>query len=213
MYLKNGRIKCEIALAKNRDLRREAERAKSDEAEARDAIRASKMQSSYGREWVTQKVGTAHRRRTAAEVEAMRSLLIWKSPTTARNWRSRYRLCTTPGRNHRKASNSRCSTASMVTKHAGGDRRRQNPAFDPASLQQDRRGRAGTFPQKPKRIQSPSHCTAPGKTPDILRRQPSAVSGLGSGLPENRQRGQTNPRLSPQSPSPRPTPIQALRSN
>ena len=44
MYLKNGRIKCEIALAKGKKFhdKREAERAKSDEAEARDAIRASK---------------------------------------------------------------------------------------------------------------------------------------------------------------------------
>jgi SsrA-binding protein len=49
MYLKNGRIKCEIALAKGKKFhdKREAERAKSDEAEARDAIRASKVRSSY----------------------------------------------------------------------------------------------------------------------------------------------------------------------
>jgi SsrA-binding protein len=44
MYLKNGRIKCEIALAKGKKFhdKREAERAKGDEAEARDAVRASK---------------------------------------------------------------------------------------------------------------------------------------------------------------------------
>lgn len=49
MYLKNGRIKCEIALAKGKKFhdKREAERAKSDEAEAREAIRASKVRSSY----------------------------------------------------------------------------------------------------------------------------------------------------------------------
>lgn len=49
MYMKNGRIKCEIALAKGKKFhdKREAERAKSDEAEARDAIRASKVRSSY----------------------------------------------------------------------------------------------------------------------------------------------------------------------
>ncbi|MDP9055489.1 MAG: SsrA-binding protein SmpB [Acidobacteriota bacterium] len=47
MYLKNGRIKCEIALAKGRKFhdKREAERAKGDEAEARDAVRASKSRS------------------------------------------------------------------------------------------------------------------------------------------------------------------------
>ena len=44
VYLKGGRIKCEIALAKGKKFhdKREAERAKSAEAEARDAIRASK---------------------------------------------------------------------------------------------------------------------------------------------------------------------------
>ena len=44
MYLKNGRIKCEIAVAKGKKFhdKREAERAKGDEAEAREAIRASK---------------------------------------------------------------------------------------------------------------------------------------------------------------------------
>src|ERR1019366_8722276 len=44
MYLKNGRIKCEIALAKGKKFhdKREAERAKGDEAEAGDAVRASK---------------------------------------------------------------------------------------------------------------------------------------------------------------------------
>ncbi len=49
MYFKNGRKKCEIALAKGKKFhdKREAERAKSDEAEARDAIRASKVRSSY----------------------------------------------------------------------------------------------------------------------------------------------------------------------
>lgn len=44
MYLKNGRIKCEIAIAKGKKLhdKREAERARSDEAEARAAVRESK---------------------------------------------------------------------------------------------------------------------------------------------------------------------------
>jgi SsrA-binding protein len=48
MYLKNGRIKCEIAVAKGKKFhdKREAERAKGDEAEAREAIRASKARSS-----------------------------------------------------------------------------------------------------------------------------------------------------------------------
>lgn len=47
LYLKNGRIKCEIALAKGKKFhdKREAERARSDEAEARDAVRASKARS------------------------------------------------------------------------------------------------------------------------------------------------------------------------
>ena len=44
LYLKNGRIKCEIALAKGKKLhdKRETERAKTDEAEARAAVRESK---------------------------------------------------------------------------------------------------------------------------------------------------------------------------
>ncbi|HWF09779.1 MAG TPA: SsrA-binding protein SmpB [Bryobacteraceae bacterium] len=44
MYLKSGRIKCEIAVAKGKKFhdKREAERAKGDEAEVRAAIRASK---------------------------------------------------------------------------------------------------------------------------------------------------------------------------
>ncbi len=44
MYMKNGRIKCEIALAKGKKMhdKREAERARSDEAEARAAVRESK---------------------------------------------------------------------------------------------------------------------------------------------------------------------------
>ena len=44
IYLKNGRIKCELALAKGKKFhdKRVAERAKSDEAEARAAVRASK---------------------------------------------------------------------------------------------------------------------------------------------------------------------------
>jgi SsrA-binding protein len=48
MYLKNGRIKCELALAKGKKFhdKREAERARGDEAEAREAIRASKARSS-----------------------------------------------------------------------------------------------------------------------------------------------------------------------
>jgi SsrA-binding protein len=46
LYLKNGRIKCELALAKGKKFhdKREAERAKTDEAEARAAVRASKLQ-------------------------------------------------------------------------------------------------------------------------------------------------------------------------
>jgi SsrA-binding protein len=45
MYLKNGRIKCEIAVAKGKKFhdKRETERARSAESEARDAVRASKM--------------------------------------------------------------------------------------------------------------------------------------------------------------------------
>ena len=44
VYLKEGRIKCELALARGKKLhdKREAERAKTAEAEARDAIRARK---------------------------------------------------------------------------------------------------------------------------------------------------------------------------
>ena len=45
LYLKNGRIKCEIAVAKGKKLhdKRETERAKTAEAEARTAVRESKM--------------------------------------------------------------------------------------------------------------------------------------------------------------------------
>ena len=48
MYLKNGRIKCEIALAKGKKFhdKREAERARGAEAEAREAVRASKTRLS-----------------------------------------------------------------------------------------------------------------------------------------------------------------------
>lgn len=44
MYLKNGRIKCEVAVAKGKKLydKRETERARTAEAEARDAIRNRK---------------------------------------------------------------------------------------------------------------------------------------------------------------------------
>ena len=47
LYLKNGRIKCEIAVAKGKKFhdKRETERAKTAEAEARDAVRAGKMRS------------------------------------------------------------------------------------------------------------------------------------------------------------------------
>ena len=47
LYLKNGRIKCEIALAKGKKLhdKRETERAKTDEAEARSAVRESKARN------------------------------------------------------------------------------------------------------------------------------------------------------------------------
>jgi SsrA-binding protein len=47
LYLKNGRIKCELATAKGKKFhdKREAERARSDEAEAREAVRASKARS------------------------------------------------------------------------------------------------------------------------------------------------------------------------
>jgi SsrA-binding protein len=45
LYLKNGRIKCEIAVAKGKKFhdKRETERAKTAETEAREAVRASKM--------------------------------------------------------------------------------------------------------------------------------------------------------------------------
>lgn len=45
LYMKNGKIKCEIAVAKGKKFhdKREAERARSDEAEARTAIRNSKL--------------------------------------------------------------------------------------------------------------------------------------------------------------------------
>ena len=44
VYLKKGRIKCELALARGKKLhdKREAERARTAESEARDAIRARK---------------------------------------------------------------------------------------------------------------------------------------------------------------------------
>jgi SsrA-binding protein len=47
MYLKNGKIKCEIALAKGKKFhdKREAERARGAEAEAREAVRASKAKA------------------------------------------------------------------------------------------------------------------------------------------------------------------------
>lgn len=47
MYLKNGRIKCEIALAKGKKFhdKREAEREKGDVAEARAAVRESKARN------------------------------------------------------------------------------------------------------------------------------------------------------------------------
>jgi SsrA-binding protein len=47
LYLSNGRVKCEIALAKGKKLhdKRETERARSAEEEARAAIRASKARS------------------------------------------------------------------------------------------------------------------------------------------------------------------------
>ncbi len=46
-YMKNGRIKCEIAVAKGKKFhdKREAERTRSDEEEARTAIRNSKLGS------------------------------------------------------------------------------------------------------------------------------------------------------------------------
>lgn len=45
LYLKNGRIKCEIAVAKGKKFhdKREAERERSDREEAREAIRNSKQ--------------------------------------------------------------------------------------------------------------------------------------------------------------------------
>jgi SsrA-binding protein len=47
LYLKDGKIKCEIALAKGKKFhdKRESERAKTDEAEARAAVRESKTRS------------------------------------------------------------------------------------------------------------------------------------------------------------------------
>jgi SsrA-binding protein len=44
MYFKNGRVKVEIALAKGKQLwdKRETERRRTQEAEAREAIRARK---------------------------------------------------------------------------------------------------------------------------------------------------------------------------
>ncbi|MGA2589593.1 MAG: SsrA-binding protein SmpB [Bryobacteraceae bacterium] len=44
VYLKHGRIKCEVALARGKKLhdKREAERARTAETEAREAVRASK---------------------------------------------------------------------------------------------------------------------------------------------------------------------------
>ena len=48
IYLKGGRIKCELALAKGKKMhdKREAERARTAETEARDAVRRSKAR--YG---------------------------------------------------------------------------------------------------------------------------------------------------------------------
>ena len=47
LYLKNGRIKCEIAVAKGKKLydKRETERAKTADAEARAAVRESKART------------------------------------------------------------------------------------------------------------------------------------------------------------------------
>jgi len=47
VYLKKGRIKCEFAVAKGKKLhdKREAERSKTAEAEARAAVRASKVKA------------------------------------------------------------------------------------------------------------------------------------------------------------------------
>jgi SsrA-binding protein len=47
VYLKEGRIKCELAIAKGKKLhdKREAERARTAEAEARDAIRERKARN------------------------------------------------------------------------------------------------------------------------------------------------------------------------
>jgi len=49
VYLKQGRIKCEVAVARGKKLhdKRETERARTAEAEARDAVRASKAKQ-YG---------------------------------------------------------------------------------------------------------------------------------------------------------------------
>jgi len=48
MYMKGGRIKCELALARGKKMhdKREAERARTAENEARDAVRRSKAK--YG---------------------------------------------------------------------------------------------------------------------------------------------------------------------
>jgi SsrA-binding protein len=50
IYLKDGRIKCEIAVAKGKKFhdKREADRAKTAEDEARAAVRASKMRYDRG---------------------------------------------------------------------------------------------------------------------------------------------------------------------
>lgn len=47
LYMKNGKIKCEIAVAKGKKFhdKRESERAKTAETEAREAVRESKMRS------------------------------------------------------------------------------------------------------------------------------------------------------------------------
>ena len=50
VYLKQGRIKCEVALARGKKLhdKREAERARTAEAEARAAVRESKARQHHG---------------------------------------------------------------------------------------------------------------------------------------------------------------------
>ena len=47
VYLKNGRLKCELALARGKKMhdKREAERNRTAEDEARDAIRRSKARN------------------------------------------------------------------------------------------------------------------------------------------------------------------------